>query len=67
MNLDELYVHDGRLRRVVEECGAQTLLLEVDLPANEWSDELEPKRILLREVYGYTVEGGPFEGTPAIF
>jgi len=66
MTLDEVYVHDARLCAVHENCETQTLILDVDLPANEWSDKLVPKRIILREVYGYRVDDSPFVGLPAI-
>ena len=66
MNLEGIYVHDGMLIEAHEDCGTQTLVLDVDLPADEWSEDLVPKRITLREVYGYCTNDGPFEGTPAI-
>jgi hypothetical protein len=66
MDIDGIYVHDGRLLRVVEDTERDTLTMEVELPASEWAEELVPRSLVFEDVYGYQVSEGPFAGAPAI-
>jgi hypothetical protein len=66
MDISSIYVHDGRLLRVVEDAHVNTLTMEVELPASPDSDELVPRRLVFEDVYGYRVSGGPFDGIPEI-
>ena len=66
MEIPDIYVHDGRLLRVVEDTEQNTLTMEVELPRNESSNDLVPRLLVFEEAYGYQVFEGPFEGCPAI-
>lgn len=66
MNISDIYVHDGRLLRVIEDTGRDTLTMEVELPKDEWSDELVPRLFVFDNAYGYQVFEGPIQGSPAI-
>jgi hypothetical protein len=66
MQLD-VYVHDGRIRRVVEDTDRDTLTIYADLPVSPESDELAPCLLEFQNAYGYCVHEGPFKGCPAIF
>ncbi|HEX8522440.1 MAG TPA: hypothetical protein VF669_09300 [Tepidisphaeraceae bacterium] len=62
----DIYVHDARLLRVIEDAATDTLTMEVDLPQDEWSDELVPRVLVFADAYAYQVYEGPFLGCPAI-
>lgn len=66
MDISDLYVHDGRLLRVIEDTERDTLTMEVDLPAGPNSDELLPRFMIFEDVYNYQIFEGPFHGSPAI-
>src|SRR4051812_38813530 len=66
MELSGIYVHDGRLLRVIEDTERDTLIMEVELPKDEWSDGLVPRLLVFDGAYGYQVFEGPFQGCPAI-
>ena len=66
MKLDEIYIHDAKLRAVHEDCDSGQLVMDVDMPADEWSDELVPKRLTLMGVQGYAVNEIALEGDPTI-
>lgn len=60
----DLYVHDARLLRAVEDTATDTLTMEVDLPRDEWSDELVPRLLVFSDAYGYQVCEGRSRGAP---
>lgn len=66
MDFSNIYVHDGRLLRVIEDTRLDTLTMEVELPASPDSDELVSRLLVFAGVHGYQVFDGPFEGVPAI-
>jgi hypothetical protein len=66
MDISNIYVHDGRLIRVIEDTERNTLTMEVELPVNPESDDLVPRLLVFDDVHGYQVFDGPFEGIPAI-
>jgi hypothetical protein len=66
MDISNIYVHDGRLLRVIEDTERDTLTMEVELPASPESDELVPRLLVFDDVHGYQVFDGPFDGIPAI-
>ena len=66
MEISSIYVHDGRLLRVIEDTGRDTLTMEVELPASPENDALVPRLFVFEDVHGYQVFDGPFEGIPAI-
>ncbi len=66
VNTSDIYVHDGRLLRVIEEAQRGTLTMEVELPVSPHSDELAPRVIVFDDVHSYQVFEGPFQGCPSI-
>ena len=66
MKLDDIYIHDAKLRAVHENCATRQLVMDVDMPADEWSDQLVPRRLTLLEVKGYAVDEIMLEGVPTI-
>ena len=66
MDISKIYVHDGRLLRVIEDTERNTLTMEVELPASPECDDLVPRLLVFEDVFGYQVFDGPFEGIPAI-
>jgi hypothetical protein len=66
MDISDIYVHDGRLLRVIEDAEGPTLTMECELPANEWSDDLVPKLLVFEDVYRYRVCEGAIVGCPTL-
>ena len=66
MDISKLYVHDGRVLRVIEDAERDTVTMEVELPASPDSDELVPRLLVFEDAYSYQVFEGPFQGCPAI-
>jgi hypothetical protein len=66
MKLDDIYIHDAKLRAVHEDCESKELVMDIDMPADEWSDQLVPRRLTLFEVKGYAVDEIMLEGVPTI-
>jgi hypothetical protein len=66
MDISRIYVHDGRLLRVIEDTERDTLTMDVELPVNPDSDDLIPRLLVFDEVHGYRVFDGPFQGVPDI-
>jgi hypothetical protein len=65
-DISNIYVHDGRLLRIIEDIKRNTLTMEVELPANPYSDELVPRLLVFDDVHSYKVFEVPFSGIPAI-
>jgi hypothetical protein len=66
MDISNIYVHDGRLLRVIEEPKFSRLTMDVELPTNEWSEELVPRQIIFEDVYGYKVLEGFMNSSPTL-
>src|SRR5438105_13157832 len=66
MEIADIYVHDARLLRVIEDSERDTLTMEVELPVNANSDELVARKLVFADVHSYQVFEGPFQGCPAI-
>jgi|ERR1043166_1241153 hypothetical protein len=66
MEISSIYIHDGRLLRVIEDAEAATLTMECELPANEWSEDLVPKLLVFEDVYNYHVCEGAIVGCPTL-
>lgn len=72
MDLSAIYVHDGRLLRVIEEPDRATLTMEVELPAPdrielcEQFEQLVPRLIVFDDVYAYQVSEGFMNGCPTL-
>jgi hypothetical protein len=65
-DISNIYVHDGRRLRVIEDTEHDTLTMEVKLPANPDSDELVPRLLVFDDVQSDKVFEAPFSGIPAI-
>ncbi len=62
----DVYVHDAVIRRVIEDPAHDLLIMECELPVDEWSDDLTAGRLVFEDAYGYQVHEGPFVGCPEI-
>ena len=66
MDISAIHFHDTQILRVIEDCGADTLTMEVEYPV-DWERNVFEKRLLVFEgVHGYQVFDGPFAGYPTI-
>ena len=66
MDISTIYIHDGRLLRVIEDAKAATLTMECELPATVSSDDLVPRLLVFENVYYYRVCEGPIVGYPTL-
>jgi hypothetical protein len=66
VDVSNIYVHDGKLLRVVEDAEHETLTMDVLLPADPRSSELIPRRLIFYDVYGYQIFEGRVVGCPII-
>jgi hypothetical protein len=66
MDISSIYVHDATLLRVIEDTEADTLTMDVMLPASPTSDDFVPRLLVFENVHGYQVFDGPFDGSPDI-
>jgi len=66
MDLSGIYIHDGKLLRVIEDTEPATLIMECRLPATKWSDDLVPRLLVFDDVYNYRVCEGPIVGSPTL-
>jgi hypothetical protein len=66
VNVSDIYVHDGKLLRVIEDAERETLTMEVLLPADPKSDALVPRFLIFEGVYGYQIFEGRVAGCPTI-
>lgn len=72
MDTSAIYVHDGRLLRVIEEPDRATLTMEVELPDPErieLCEEIEklvPRLLVFEDVHGYRVTEGFINGCPTL-
>lgn len=66
MKIADIYVHDAQLYRVIEDCGAATVAMEVDLPFLERNEEQEPRLLVFEEAYNYQVFEQPWSGSLTI-
>jgi len=58
MDISGIYIHDGRLLKVVEDAESATVTMWCELPASEWSDDLVPRLLIFDNVSNYLVWGG---------
>jgi hypothetical protein len=66
MDLSAIYVHDGRLLRVVEDPAHSRLTMEVEVPVLERGEQLEPRLLVFEDVYAYQVSEGCLNGCPTL-
>lgn len=66
MDISDIFIHDGRLLRVIEDAESATLTMECELPATEWSDDLVPRLLVFDGVYNYRVCEGAIVGCPTL-
>ena len=64
VDVSDIYVHDGKLLRVIEDAERETLTMEVLLPADPKSDVLVPRLLIFEGVYGYQIFEGRGVGCP---
>jgi hypothetical protein len=66
MEISDIYVHDGKLLRVVEDIEQDKLKMAVLLPTSPTSDKLVPRLLVFEEVYGYQIFEGRVVGCPVM-
>jgi hypothetical protein len=66
MEISDIYVHDGKLLRVIEDAQKETVTMEVWLPADPMSDDLVRRFLIFEDVYGYQIFEGRCTGCPVI-
>jgi hypothetical protein len=66
MDISNIYVHDGKLLRVLEEPEYARMIMDVELPILERDEQLEPRRLIFEDVYGYSVTEGYINGCPTL-
>lgn len=64
LEIPDIYVHDGRLLRVIEEPEQSRITMHVELPILEHDEQLAPRRLVFEDVYGYQVVDGCINGWP---
>jgi hypothetical protein len=55
VDVSNIYVHDGKLLRVIEDGEKKTITMEVLLPASPTSDDFVPRLLVFSDVYGYQI------------
>lgn len=66
MDISTIHFHDTQILRVIEDCAADTLTMEVEYPV-DWEHNVFEKRLLVFEnVHGYQISDAPFQGLPTI-
>ena len=66
MDLASIHFHDTEILRVIEDCGANTLTMEVEYPV-DWEHNVFERRLLIfDDVHSYQVFEQPFDGSPMI-
>jgi len=66
MDISDIHFHDCQLRRVIELCSTNDLLMEVNYPVDWENNHFEPRTIVFRDVLNYRVDEGPFLGAATI-
>ena len=66
MDISGIYIHDGRLLRVIEDSESATLTMECELPILERGEQLEPRLLVFENVYNYRVCEGAIVGCPTL-
>jgi hypothetical protein len=62
MDFPDIYVHDGKLLRVIEDMEQDKLSMAVLLRADPMSDELVPRLLVFEGVHGYQISEGQVDG-----
>lgn len=66
MDISSIHFHDTQILRVIEDCAADTLTMEVEYPV-DWEGNVFEKRLLVfDDVRGYQISDWPFQGCPTI-
>ena len=66
MDISSIHFHDTMILRVVEDCVADILTMEVEYPV-DWEHNVFERRLLVFvDVHNYQVFEQPFNGSPTI-
>jgi len=66
MDISTIHFHDTQILRVIEDCVADTLTMEVEYPV-DWERNIFERRLLVfGDVHSYQVFEQPFHGSPTI-
>ena len=66
MDISTIHFHDTRIVRVIEDCGADTLTMEVEYPVDWERNVFERRLLVFEDVHGYQVFEQPWHGLPTI-
>ena len=66
VDVANIYVHDGKLLRIIEDPQKETVTMDVLLPIDPMSADLVPRLLVFEGVYGYQIFEGPVVGCPTI-
>ena len=66
MAVSPIYVHDGKLLRVIEDNRHSRLMMEVELPILDRGEELEARQLVFEDVRHYHIAEGAIEGPPTL-
>ncbi len=66
MKLEDIFFHDCKLVRVVEDPERDLLAMEVQYPVDWDANIFAPRTLLFSDVLCYQVDEAPFRGAPTI-
>ena len=66
MDISAIHFHDTQILRVIEDCIADTLTMEVEYPVDWERNVFERRLLVFDDVHSYQVFEQPFHGSPTI-
>ena len=66
MDISSIHFHDTLILRVIEDCAADTLTMEVEYPVDWERNVFERRLLIFDDVHSYQVFEGAFQGSPTI-
>lgn len=66
MDISTIHFHDTQILRVIEDCVADTLTMEVEYPVDWECNVFERRLLVFDDVHSYQVFEQPFHGSPTI-
>lgn len=66
MDISSIHFHDTQILRVIEDCVANTLTMEVEYPVDWERNVFERRLLVFDDVHSYQVFEQPFHGSPTI-
>jgi hypothetical protein len=66
MDISTIHFHDTQILRVIEDCEADTLTMEVEYPVDCERNVFEKRLLIFEDVHAYQIFDSPFQGCPTI-